>query len=178
MRYIIVLLSIIYLSEYQPTNSFHYTNTYNPESLDVISLGPPNYQLYDYMKIYSKKYNIPFDYALRCAKEETGYEGKFHFTYRPFEDRLRVSPSFAYGPLQVKLPTANDMWGGRTITAAELSYDIKLNVITSFRYKRYLYNIFKDWLKVYSIYNKGWHGKNDINSYAVNIVTGNSEIIF
>ena len=109
MRYIVILLSIIFLLKYSPEDSFKNTNNYNPANLDAVTLGPPNYQLYEYMKIYSKKYNIPFDYALRCAKEETGYEGKFHFTYRPFEDKLRVSPSLAYGPLQVRLPTANDM---------------------------------------------------------------------
>ena len=176
MRYIFILLSVIYLIISFPDIKPENDNSYNPTNLNVISLGPPNYQLYEYMKIYSDKYNIPFNYALRCAKEETGYKGKFDFKYRPFENKIRVSSAYAYGPLQVRIPTANDMWKDRVITASQLSYDIRLNVITSFRYKRYLYNIFKDWLKVYSIYNRGWKGKDEINNYAFQIVKEKSEV--
>ncbi|MBU2445889.1 MAG: hypothetical protein KJ666_10025 [Bacteroidetes bacterium] len=182
MRNIIILLCLLFLVTHFPKREFiqparhaDYTlaggsNIYNPEHLDIISLGPPNYQLYDYMKIYSEQYDIPFDFALKCARWETGYKGKFHFTYRPFEDRLRRSYADAYGPLQVQVPTANDMWIDRTITADDLGYDIKINVITSFRYKKYLYDMYKDWLKVYSIYNMGWKGIHVSNDYAIKIV--------
>lgn len=148
------------------------TKSYDPGQLDIIKLGPPNYQLYEYMKVYSGEYNIPFNFVLRCALEETGYSGKLDFRYRPFEDRLRVSYANAFGPLQVQLPTANEMWEDREITIDELSYNIKVNVISSFRYKKYLYDMFKDWLKVYSVYNMGWKGKSNINQYAKNIVRG------
>lgn len=182
MKNIIILLCLLFLITQFPKSEIiqlasntdyiqaDESNIYNLEHLDIISLGPPNYQLYDYMKIYSKQYDIPFDFALRCAKRETGYKGKFHFTYRPFEDRLRRSYADAYGPLQVQVPTANDMWSDRTITADDLGYNIEINVITSFRYKKYLYDMYKDWLKVYSIYNMGWKGIHVTNDYAIKIV--------
>jgi hypothetical protein len=170
MKSIIILLSTLILITLFPKQEIVQSNIYNPEHLDVISLGPPNYQLYDYMKIYSEQYDIPFEFAFRCARLETGYKGKFHFTYRPFEDRLRRSYADAYGPLQVQVPTANDMWPDSNLTADDLGYNIKINVITSFRYKKYLYNMYKDWLKVYSIYNMGWKGAYLINEYATKIV--------
>lgn len=169
MRYLIIVFSLLYLLHAFDGNNSEW-ETYDPKSIDVIKLGPPNYQLYEYMKVYSKEYDVPFGYALRCASEETGYQGKFDFHYRPFVDRLRRSFANAYGPLQVQVPTANDMWSERHITAHELGYDIKVNVISSFRYKKYLYDIVGDWLKVYSIYNMGWKGKNKVNEYALNIV--------
>lgn len=175
MKYIIILLSLLYLINISDWN-YESSNTYDADEIDIISLGPPNYQLYEYMKIYSEEYDIPFEYAMRCAEEETGYRGKFHFTYKPFEDRLRRSYADAYGPLQVQVPTANDMWDEREITADDLGYNIEVNVISSFRYQRYLYNIYKDWLKVYSIYNMGWKGKDNINQYAINIVKGEADV--
>ena len=171
MRYLVIISSLLYLLYADGGNNSNW-EFYNPRIIDVVSLGPPNYQLYEYMKVYSQEYDIPFGYALRCASEETGYQGKFDFRYRPFEDRLRRSFAGAYGPLQVRVPTANDMWDDRKITANDLGYDIKLNVISSFRYKKYLYDIFGDWLKVYSIYNMGWKGKTKANEYAINIVSG------
>ncbi|OGU54035.1 MAG: hypothetical protein A2V66_13090 [Ignavibacteria bacterium RBG_13_36_8] len=171
MRYLVIIVSLSYLIFTFGGNDFEW-KSYDPAIIDIVKLGPPNYQLYDYMKEYSQIYGIPFDYALRCASEETGYHGKLDFKYRPFEDKLRRSYAEAYGPLQVQIPTANDMWNDRVITADDLGYDIKINVITSFRYKRYLYNKFKDWLKVYSIYNMGWKGESKINQYAVDIVSG------
>ena len=175
MRYIVIVFSFLYLLYAFGGNNNDWDN-YDPKTIDVVKLGPPNYQLYEYMKVYSEEYDIPFSYALRCATEETGYRGKFDFRYRPFTDRLRRSFADAYGPLQVQVPTANDMWDDRQITADDLGYDIKINVITSFRYKRYLHDMFGDWLKVYSIYNMGWKGKNKTNEYALNIVNGESNV--
>lgn len=170
MRYIIIIISSYYLfTVWSGREVKTVDNTYKAETLDVIALGPPNYQLYEYMKVYSLQYDIPFEYALNCAREETGYRGKLDFRYTPFIDKLRKSYADAYGPLQVQIPTANDMWSNRTITEDMLSYDIKLNVITSFRYKRFLYDIYNDWAKVYSVYNQGWKGKDNINDYAKKI---------
>ncbi len=177
IRYIVFLASILYLLLTLPIKKSGTSLTYDISELDVISLGPPNYQLYEYMKKYSDVYEIPFSFALRCASEETGYKGKFDFRYKPFVDKNRVSYAYAYGPLQVQVPTANDMWADRIITEAELGYDIKLNVITSFRYKKYLYDIYHDWLKVYSVYNMGWKGQENINQYAMNIVYGSNSKI-
>ena len=176
LKYIFFLSSLLALLLLLPLPEETGSNYYDVKELDVVSLGPPNYQLYDYMKEYSKVYNIPFEFALRCAAEETGYKGKFHFTYKPFIEKNRVSFADAYGPLQVQIPTANDMWHDRTITGTDLSYNIKLNVISSFRYKRYLYGIYHDWLKVYSVYNMGWKGKDNINQYAKNIVLGDPQL--
>ncbi len=167
MRYVILLISAYYLFTLFEKPEVDYT--YNQEEVDVLALAPPNYQLYEYMKMYSDEYDIPFDFALNCAYQETGYLGKFDFRYRPFTDRLRKSYADAFGPLQVRVPTANEMWKNRTITENDLAYDIKLNVISSFRYKQYLFRIYKDWTKVYSVYNQGWKGSDHINSYAKNI---------
>ena len=169
---IVFLASLTYLLLTLPVETEAVDNSYDAKELDIVSLGPPNYQLYDYMKLYSDLYDIPFSFALRCAGEETGFKGKMDFTYQPFIDKNRVSNAHAYGPLQVQVPTANDMWDDREITEEDLGYNIKLNVITSFRYKKYLYDIYHDWLKVYSVYNMGWKGKNEINQYAKNIVLG------
>lgn len=176
MRYIIILICSVYLGIAFSSPEEKEVNSYDPDKLNVITLGPPNYQLYEYMKQYSEQYNIPFNYALRCAREETGYRGKLDFTYKPFEDKLRRSFADAYGPLQVQVPTANDMWDDREISADDLGYNIQINVETSFRYKRYLHDRFKDWYKVYSIYNMGWKGKIYTNQYAKNIVDGNTQI--
>ncbi len=175
MRYLVIILSLYYLMtpfirEKAPSE----LDTYDGTTVDAIAYGPPNYQLYEYMKEYASIYDIPFDYALKCAREETGYRGKFHYTYTPFIDKLRRSYADAYGPLQVQVPTANDMWQDRNISADDLGYNIELNVITSFRYKRYLYEILNDWTQVYSVYNQGWKGKNRINEYAVRI-TGDAD---
>lgn len=167
MRYVLIIISSYYLfTVYSARNSETVENSYDSETIDAIAFGPPNYQLYEYMKVYSEEYDIPFEYALNCAREETGYRGKLDFHYTPFIDKLRKSYADAYGPLQVQVPTANDMWSGMTITEDMLGYDIKLNVITSFRYKRYLFGIYNDWTKVYSVYNQGWKGKDNINDYA------------
>ena len=88
MRYLVIAVSLLYLLHAFDGKTPSW-EVYNPKSIDIIKLGPPNYQLYEYMKVYSKEYDIPFDYALRCASEETGYQGKFDFHYRPFVDRLR-----------------------------------------------------------------------------------------
>lgn len=172
LTYIVFLAAILYLLFALPVKKEDASNSYDAKELDVVSLGPPNYQLYEYMKQYSGLYNIPFSFALRCAAEETGYRGKMHFTYKPFVEKNRVSFADAHGPLQIQVPTANDMWEDRVITEKDLGYNIRLNVITSFRYKKYLYDIYRDWLKVYSVYNMGWKGKNNINQYAKNIVHG------
>lgn len=167
MRYLLIIISSIYLySVVTGSETGNNENYYNPEIIDAVALGPPNYQLYEYMKQYAEEYDVPFDYALKCAKEETGYQGKFDFRYTPFHDNLRRSYADAYGPLQVRIPTANEMWGDLNITPDMLGYDIKLNVITSFRYKKYLFDIYHDWAKVYSVYNQGWKGKDNINDYA------------
>lgn len=172
LRYIAFFASTLYLLFALPAPVSETVNSYEAKELDIVSLGPPNYQLYEYMKQYSGLYDIPFSFALRCAAEETGYRGKFHFTYKPFVDKNRVSYANAHGPLQIRVPTANDMWEDREITEEDLGYNIQLNVITSFRYKKYLYDIYHDWLKVYSVYNMGWKGKEEINQYAKNIVLG------
>jgi len=172
LTYIVFLASFTYLLLALPTREYVSSNSYDASELDAVSLGPPNYQLYEYMKQYSELYEIPFSFALRCAAEETGYRGKLDFTYKPFIDKNRVSFADAHGPLQIQVPTANDMWDDRIITEEDLGYDIRLNVITSFRYQKYLYEIYNDWLKVYSVYNMGWQGKNKVNQYAKNIVLG------
>jgi len=139
LTYIVFLASIVYLLFALPLQEDNASNSYDVSELDVVSLGPPNYQLYEYMKQYSELYDIPFSFALRCAAEETGYRGKMHFTYKPFADKNRVSYAAAHGPLQIQVPTANDMWEDRIITEEDLGYDIRLNVITSFRYKKYCF---------------------------------------
>lgn len=171
MKYLIILLTTVYILsvvEKEPEATF-IQESYDATKIDPVKLGPPNYQLYEYMKRHSTEYEVPFELALKCALEETGYKGKFHFTYTPFIDKLRRSFANAYGPLQVQVPTANEMWNDRKITANDLGYNIELNVITSFRYKRYLYSIYKDWVKVYSVYNQGWKGSSNINEYALKI---------
>lgn len=172
-----ILLAILLLvSSFFVSSSTNQSRVFSSKLLvkeDIIKIGPPNYQVYDYLKIYSEKYGVPFEYALKCAYQETLYRGKYDFRYRPFIDKWRVSYKEAYGVMQVQIPTANDYWE-REITAEDLGYNIKINVISSMRYLHDLYyNVAStrgDWKKVYSVYNQGWKGSKQINQYAINVV--------
>jgi len=174
VRYALILSLLFLLASliYQPTKECTTSRYYDIETIDVIALGPPNYQVYDYTVLYAEKEGVPLDYALNCAYEETLYKGFDHFTYKPFVDKWRVSYADAYGPYQVQIPTAN--WITKEeYTAEDLGYNIKINVRTSMKYIAYLYSQYEDWSLTFAAYNRGPTrvvDASDINTYAQNVV--------
>lgn len=171
MRTIISFISIILFllsSNQLPSVSRVYKN------FDPLIIAPPNYKLYEYMNRYHKKYGINLRLALNSAHEESGYNGCMDFYYKPFINRFRISSAGARGPLQVKTSTANYYWKDTVLTNADLEYNIEANVLASFKYQHYLYERYHNWTKVYSVYNQGWSGANNINEYATNITEKNN----
>ena len=79
------------------------------EPLRVDELMPPNERVYMYIETYSKKYKVPIEYVLRCARAESSYKGLTHITYAPYADWL-VSSANAYSVLQVRVVAARDVW--------------------------------------------------------------------
>lgn len=150
-------------------NKVQRIHSYDINKINIIKLGPPNFQVYEYIYKYHKIYDIPMDYALNCAREETGYRGFYHWTYNPYQ----ISTADAYGPMQVQLPTAQDMTD-IPVTVNKILYDIEFNIETSFKYKRWLMDEFlpykyKEWKYVYTAYNRGLKKYKSTNIYAKNI---------
>jgi len=117
---------------------------------------------------YSLIYEVPRDYVLKCAHQETSYSGVVNFDY----NHKRVSSYGALGPFQVIYSTAKSMMKDSNFTKEDLKNNVDLNVHCGIKYMRYLYNIYHDWTIVYSYYNQGYVGVNNINSYARKITKG------
>ena len=144
--------------------------SYNPATLNPTELGPPNYRLYDYMEKYSKEYEIPLSYCLRQARIETGYMGRGDFSYRPFSGKRIREEKAVHGPLQVKLTTARYALESNAITAKDLRSNLELSTKAGLAYVKKLRKEYKDWRRVYSVYNQGVIGVRNINQYSQSIV--------
>jgi len=53
-----------------------------------------------------------------------------------------------------------------------LRYNLRFNIESGIRYMRFLRNMGYTWTQVYSVYNQGWAGAHNINSYARYITHG------
>jgi hypothetical protein len=167
-----------------------------PARVDL--LMPPNERVMYYFKMYSEEYDIPLKYILKCAKLESNYTPE-NENYAPYEENLVSSAdAFSvlqvrviaarevwrqydykgtndkeqdsyrkrYGiPPTIRLEYLTD-----DELAHKLRYDLSFNIETGIRYMRFL----KDkksysWAQVFSVYNQGWKGAQEINTYAKNI---------
>jgi soluble lytic murein transglycosylase-like protein len=135
-----------------------------PDGAMDIQHAPPCIQLYDYLKIYSDKYNVPFHIAYGIAQKETAYKGPFHWAYNP----KLTSSAAAYGAMQIQVPTANFIWQGKKkITSKKLLNDLELNVETSMKLLSYLKGKYGSWQVALGCYNTGYPV---INQYAIDII--------
>ena len=125
---------------------------------DYIEKALPCQQIFEYIKLYSEKYNIPERLMFKVAKLETNYDGPNDFYYIPNQ----ISSVNAYGPMQILLSTANDINTRierivyRKITREDLLYDIELNIHLSAIYLRNLYNSYGSWKIACGYYNSGF----------------------
>jgi len=214
MIYAITLLAGVLLSIFTfiTPGGKEIDTTYQLEPLKLDLLMPPNERVYVYFEEYSRKYEIPMKYILRCARLESNYKGRKHSDYAPYVDWL-VSVAEAYSVLQVRVIAAREVWPeynyiakyklfsfelysdrwleeqeiqnkyrlkyGLSLpsTALEykadeelaylLRYDLDFNIESGIKYMRFLRDTRGySWPQVYSVYNQGWVGAHNINSYA------------
>lgn len=131
-------------------------------STEITESSPACLRMYDAISKWSVIYNIPKNYAFGIAKKETGYQGPFHWKYRP----AQTSCVGAIGPMQIMPSTANFIWKTK-IPKSKLMNDIDFNVHSSMKYLRQLYNLYGDWKIVFGYYNTGYP---KVNQYALDVV--------
>jgi soluble lytic murein transglycosylase-like protein len=129
-----------------------------------LSSAPPCIKLYDHLRKYSKRYNVPFRIALGVAKKETSYGGPFDWHYDP----AQTSSANAYGAMQVQVPTAGDIWG-RKVSKKELLNNLEFNVHTSMKLLSKLHKRYGSWEVALGCYNTG---RPIVNGYAKAIANG------
>jgi soluble lytic murein transglycosylase-like protein len=129
-----------------------------------LSSAPPCIKLYDHLKKYSKRYDVPFHIALGVAKKETSYGGPFDWHYNP----AQTSSADAYGAMQVQAPTASDVWK-RKVTKKELLNNLEFNVHTSMKLLAQLHKRYGNWEVALGCYNTG---RPIVNGYARTIAKG------
>lgn len=137
-----------------------------PDAPVINQTAPPCLQMYYLIDKYAAKYNIPRKYAYGIAYYETRYTNPFQWDY----NHKQASSAGAVGPMQVMLPTAKMMWPRKPITKTELTNSIQLNVETSMKLLRYLYDRYGDWKLVFGAYNTG---RPMVNQYALNVYNYN-----
>ena len=120
--------------------------------------APTPIKMFNAIEKYSSIYNIPLKYALGVAYMETRYCGPFHWKYNPSQK----SCAGALGPMQIMPSTANYVWD-KNVSKSELISDIELNVETSMRVLRRLYDKYRNWKIVFGCYNTG---RPCVNDYA------------
>jgi|GEM_PF-7108343 len=133
----------------------------------------PYYQVLNYTKFYSKKYNVPEVYLFRLLQIETGFRVS-DTTYNPFSKKI-LSTSWD-GPYQLLTSTAMSVWPDtlKELTKKEfknkMRFDLNFSVHTAVKYISILYNKYKNWSVTFSVYNRGPKGAFKINKYALKIV--------
>lgn len=131
---------------------------------------PESVKLFTYIVKYANEYSIPVNIAFGIANKESGYKGPLHLEYNP----KLTSKSKAYGPMQIKLTTAN-LVSDRRITKSELLNDAELNVRLSLKLLSQLKKQYGSWKLALGAYNTG---KPVVNQYARNIVKFNADHYF
>lgn len=122
-------------------------------------------RVYFYIDKYCDKYGVPKRIAYSVAKLETNYKGPNDKKYNPYQ----VSPTYAYGVMQVVYSTAIHVWNDDATIRANISrekllYDIDFNVHTGVKYLSILYNEYGSWPVTLGFYNTGYA---KINEYAI-----------
>lgn len=110
------------------------------------------------------KYNVPYPIAFGVLRKETNYRYAVDPTYDPYQ----VSSADAYGPAQVRLPTARWVAGTDTISANDLRYNIPLNIEISMKFLNQLHDKYQNWGYALGEYNTGKYKV--INQYAKDIL--------
>lgn len=154
----ILTISAIIINSYIIEREYSYEEcVYMGESGGELSL-PVSLKLYEIIEELSVKYEIPKHIAYNVAFKETRYEGPFDWSYNPY----LTSSSGAEGPMQILPSTANGI-NKRKIDREILRTDLRLNVETSMKLLRRLYDKYGDWSLVCGYYNTG---QPIINEYA------------
>lgn len=131
---------------------------------------PESVKLFTYIVKYANEYSIPVNIAFGIANKESGYKGPLHLEYNP----KLTSKSKAYGPMQIKLTTAN-LVSDKKITKSELLNNSELNVHLSLKLLSQLKKRYGTWKLALGAYNTG---KPVVNQYARNIVKFNADNYF
>jgi len=126
----------------------------------ITQTSPPCLQMFYNIEKFSKKYQIPRNYAFGIAYAETRYGGPFHWTYKHSQESF----AGAIGPMQIMPSTADLMWPGKNISRKRLMQDIAFNVETSMKLLQKLHNKYGDWKTVFGAYNTG---RPCVNGYAI-----------
>jgi soluble lytic murein transglycosylase-like protein len=151
---------------FEPKNEKNIIYNVNHGSVDLNA--PTAVKMFNSIEIYSMKYNIPLKYALGIAYAETRYQGPFHWTYNPSQK----SSAGALGPMQIMPSTANSVWN-KNISKGELVSNIDLNVETSMKVLRRLYDKYGNWKIVFGCYNTG---RPCVNGYAEKVYNFNPKL--
>lgn len=142
------------------------------DKAEIDLLMPPNERIYLYFQEYSHKYKVPLEFILRCAKLESNYYPS-NEKYYPYDKNL-ISSAKAYSVLQVRIIAAKEVWPNLNKSNEEIAhmlrYDLRFNIETGIKYMRFIKDKGYSWLQTFSIYNQGWGGAENINSYARKIV--------
>ena len=136
------------------------------DEIQVVDLGelgkglssPTSLKMYELLEKYSDKYHIPKYIAYNVSYKETRYGGPFHWKYNPAQE----SPVGAVGPMQVMVATANYINDNKT-NKHNLRTNIRLNIETSMKLLRRLYDKYGRWDLVCGCYNTG---RPMVNDYA------------
>jgi soluble lytic murein transglycosylase-like protein len=120
--------------------------------------SPISLQMYECIEKYSDQYDIPKYVAYNVAYKETTYRGPFDWRYNP----SRISCVGALGPMQI-MPSTSDWINKVDYPNRRIMTDVRLNVETSMKLLRKLYNRYHDWTIVCGCYNTG---RPMINDYA------------
>ena len=120
--------------------------------------SPISLQMYECIEKYSDQYGIPKYVAYNVAYKETTYRGPFDWRYNP----SRISCVGALGPMQI-MPSTSDWINKVDYPNHRIMTDVRLNVETSMKLLRKLYNRYHDWTIVCGCYNTG---RPMINDYA------------
>lgn len=152
--------SIIYISYHniEPKKQYNHIDVeLGDKKLNIPQ--PISMKMYDEILRYSKKYKVPKHIAFNIAYMETKYRGPFHFDY---EHNLS-SGAGAVGPMQIKPSTANYVHD-KQISSHNLKNNVRLNIHTSMKLLRLLYDRYGDWKVACGCYNTG---RPMINGYAL-----------
>jgi soluble lytic murein transglycosylase-like protein len=140
-------------NKFEPESPFENEGSGNPNS-------PISLQMYENIEKYSDQYDIPKYVAYNVAYKETTYRGPFDWKYNP----ARISCVGALGPMQI-MPSTSDWINKINYSDRRIMTDIKLNVETSMKLLRKLYNRYGDWNVVCGCYNTGRPMINDYGRY-------------
>jgi soluble lytic murein transglycosylase-like protein len=122
--------------------------------------SPVSIQMYEYIERYSDEYEIPKYVAYNVAYKETTYRGPFDWKYNP----ARTSCVGALGPMQI-MPMTSYSINKVKYPNYKIMTDIELNIRTSMKLLRKLYNKYGDWNVVCGCYNTGRPIVNDYGRY-------------